>query len=312
MTEPATRRDCPARPRCARRAMGRAVSCASPSGCARPRPISRSSWPISSISRRASRRPSAGSRTGARVDPRRAALLRSRRTSARGRAATRRGDRGGAARTSRSTSRCRPATTTRCSDALAAFCLRARGANGESAGLARRPSAASRSAERERARRASPCRDRRASASRRRDGRSLPAACAVRRRRARSESRGRIEPRIRVDRHAVRLHFLAHDRRRMAGDGRDELLLPRDGHERNGQQDPADRCSVMPGHLAADSRIWRVSVASASAGFSSGMMRRSMRNVTLSGTTLVLMPPEISPTVSVGVPMPSTFDRVAA
>ena len=68
----------------------------------------------------------------------------------------------------------------------------------------------------------------------------------------------------------------------------------------------------MPGHLAAESRICRVSAASASAAFSSGMMRRSMRNVTLSGTTLVLMPPEIRPTVSVGEPIPSTFDRVAA
>jgi hypothetical protein len=69
---------------------------------------------------------------------------------------------------------------------------------------------------------------------------------------------------------------------------------------------------VMPGHRAAASRICSVSRASASAGFSSGMMRRSMRKVTLSGTTLVLMPPEINPTVSVGVPMPSTLDVVAA
>ena len=36
-------------------------------------------------------------------------------------------------------------------------------------------------------------------------------------------------------------------------------------------------------------------------GFSSGTMRRSMRNVTTSGTTLVLMPPLINPTTSDGM-----------
>ncbi len=68
----------------------------------------------------------------------------------------------------------------------------------------------------------------------------------------------------------------------------------------------------MAGHFAAKSRICRVSVASACAGDSSGMIRRSMRNATWSGTTLVLMPPSISPTTSVGEPMPGTVDFFAA
>ena len=41
------------------------------------------------------------------------------------------------------------------------------------------------------------------------------------------------------------------------------------------------------------------------------MMRRSMRNMTLSGTTLVLIPPEISPTTIVGLPMPGVADSSA-
>ena len=45
------------------------------------------------------------------------------------------------------------------------------------------------------------------------------------------------------------------------------------------------------------------------AGFSSGMMRRSMRNVTRSGTTLVLMPPSIRPTLTVGCVMPGMAER---
>jgi hypothetical protein len=42
------------------------------------------------------------------------------------------------------------------------------------------------------------------------------------------------------------------------------------------------------------------------------MIRRSSRNLTLSGTTFVLMPPAIRPTTSVGESMPSIAERVAA
>jgi hypothetical protein len=42
------------------------------------------------------------------------------------------------------------------------------------------------------------------------------------------------------------------------------------------------------------------------------MMRRSIRNTTLSGTTLVLMPPLTRPTTSVGDAMPETAERVCA
>jgi len=46
-------------------------------------------------------------------------------------------------------------------------------------------------------------------------------------------------------------------------------------------------------------------------GDSSGVMRRSNRNVTRSGTTLVLIPPLISPTVICGLPMPGVGDTFA-
>ena len=42
------------------------------------------------------------------------------------------------------------------------------------------------------------------------------------------------------------------------------------------------------------------------------MIRRSSRNVTWSGTTLVLMPPLIRPTLRVGDVMPGVADRVLA
>ena len=53
---------------------------------------------------------------------------------------------------------------------------------------------------------------------------------------------------------------------------------------------------LMPGDCATASAItWR-RVASTSAGFSSGIMRRSSLSTTLPGTTLVLVPPSIRPT----------------
>ena len=54
------------------------------------------------------------------------------------------------------------------------------------------------------------------------------------------------------------------------------------------------------------------SSASTAAGFSSGVMRQSSRKVTRSGTTLVLMPPAIRPTVNCGAPMPGVVDTRAA
>ena len=59
--------------------------------------------------------------------------------------------------------------------------------------------------------------------------------------------------------------------------------------------------------LAACSIRCRTS-ASTSSGRSSGIIRRSRRKVTRSGTTLVLMPPLIRPTVICGLPMPSMPD----
>jgi hypothetical protein len=41
-------------------------------------------------------------------------------------------------------------------------------------------------------------------------------------------------------------------------------------------------------------------------------MRRSRRKATLSGTTLVLMPPSMRPTVSVGLSMPATRELTVA
>ena len=69
--------------------------------------------------------------------------------------------------------------------------------------------------------------------------------------------------------------------------------------------------TLTPGHFAADDCNARVNAASTSAGLSSGMMRRSSRNTTRSGTTLVLMPPSISPTTSVGEVMPAVRERIA-
>ena len=66
------------------------------------------------------------------------------------------------------------------------------------------------------------------------------------------------------------------------------------------------------GCVSAARAITARSSASTSAGFSSGTMRRSSRNTIRSGTTLVLIPPEISPTVICGEPMPGTFEVRAA
>ena len=66
------------------------------------------------------------------------------------------------------------------------------------------------------------------------------------------------------------------------------------------------------GCVLAASAITPRSSASTSAGFSSGIMRRSRRKTTRSGTTLVLTPPEISPTVICGEPMPGIAETRAA
>ena len=54
--------------------------------------------------------------------------------------------------------------------------------------------------------------------------------------------------------------------------------------------------TLIPGILRTDSLMSAVMKRSAAPAISSGMMRRSRRNTTLSGTTLVLIPPLISPT----------------
>ena len=60
---------------------------------------------------------------------------------------------------------------------------------------------------------------------------------------------------------------------------------------------------------AASAMTWRIE-ASTSAGFSSGIMRRSSLITTLPGTTLVLLPPSMRPTFRYGWVMPSTLDSL--
>lgn len=66
------------------------------------------------------------------------------------------------------------------------------------------------------------------------------------------------------------------------------------------------------GKAVAASAMTARNVSSTVSGASSGIMRRSRRRVTRSGTTLVLMPPLMRPTVSCGEPMPPTADTVPA
>ncbi|MNV71547.1 hypothetical protein D3C71_1645740 [compost metagenome] len=53
---------------------------------------------------------------------------------------------------------------------------------------------------------------------------------------------------------------------------------------------------VIPGVAAAASWMIRRMSASTSTAFSSGIMRRSNLNMTLPGTTFVLVPPSMRPT----------------
>ena len=64
--------------------------------------------------------------------------------------------------------------------------------------------------------------------------------------------------------------------------------------------------TVAPGDPATAAWITRCKLASTSAGFSSGIIRRSSLSTTLPGTTLVLVPPWISPTFRYGCLMPLT------
>jgi hypothetical protein len=83
------------------------------------------------------------------------------------------------------------------------------------------------------------------------------------------------------------------------------------GHERNGEQEAAD-AARDPRPLARRFADLPCERRLRLGGVFLGMMRRSIRSVTLSGTTLVLMPPAMSPTVRFGEPMPSIFETVFA
>jgi len=65
---------------------------------------------------------------------------------------------------------------------------------------------------------------------------------------------------------------------------------------------------VMPGTWAAASAITRRTWASTATGSSSGIIRRSSLITTLPGTTFVLVPPAIVPTLRYGWVMPSTLE----
>jgi hypothetical protein len=70
--------------------------------------------------------------------------------------------------------------------------------------------------------------------------------------------------------------------------------------------------TLASGKARAASPITCTSSASTASENSSGTIRRSRRKVTRSGTTLVLIPPLISPTVSCGLPIPSIPERRSA
>ena len=65
----------------------------------------------------------------------------------------------------------------------------------------------------------------------------------------------------------------------------------------------------MPASGRTASAMSSRTLASTAAGSSSGIIRRSIFSTTRSGTTLVLMPPAIVPTMNVGDSMPVTFER---
>ena len=116
---------------------------------------------------------------------------------------------------------------------------------------------------------------------------------------------------IGVERHAGHRHVDPQNFLGVAPDRRRKPLPAGLRNERQRQQLLAhldlDSADAAPAAAAMRAR----KSASTLPASSSGIMRRSIRNTTWSGTTLVLMPPLISPTLSVGDTMPGTRERVA-
>jgi hypothetical protein len=93
---------------------------------------------------------------------------------------------------------------------------------------------------------------------------------------------------------------LAFDRAGMAAQRRGQNGAAGHRPQRLGEQDAAHRHVRYAPPRRAASAITARSSASTAAGFSSGIIRRSRRKTTRSGTTLVLIPPSISPIVNLG------------
>ncbi len=123
---------------------------------------------------------------------------------------------------------------------------------------------------------------------------------------------GGVVPGVGVERHAGRRDRLAHDPPGLPADHLDAGARCRRAASAARPAGcagprPAPRGRRAPPRRSAPAARPRPRPAS-----SSGIMRRSRRKLMRSGTTLVLMPPVISPTVSCGEPMPAICETRAA